>query len=61
MDPANLVIELHAMSDLCVITGGSGYVGLRLARELLSQGYRVRIFDICQPPREEMGGLRGAL
>lgn len=37
------------MSELNVITGGSGYVGLRLARELLSLGLRVRIFDTSRP------------
>ena len=62
LGPFDQVIKLQAfMTDLCVITGGSGYVGLRLARELLSQGYRVRIFDTCQPQRDKMGSLRGAM
>ena len=43
------------MADIAVITGGAGYVGLRLARELLSVGYNVRLFDIKEPE----GGISG--
>jgi dTDP-L-rhamnose 4-epimerase len=33
------------MSELCVITGGAGFIGQHLCRELLSAGYSVRILD----------------
>jgi 3beta-hydroxy-delta5-steroid dehydrogenase/steroid delta-isomerase len=51
---------------LCVVTGGSGFVGRALVRLLLDQGYRVRIFDRAGhaelDPRAELvlGDLRNA-
>jgi UDP-glucose 4-epimerase len=33
------------MSELCVVTGGAGFIGSHLTDELVRQGYRVRIFD----------------
>jgi dTDP-L-rhamnose 4-epimerase len=33
------------MSELCVITGGAGFVGRHLCRELLAAGYAVRVLD----------------
>jgi nucleoside-diphosphate-sugar epimerase len=32
-----------------LITGGTGYLGLRLCRRLISQGFRVRLFDLKLP------------
>jgi nucleoside-diphosphate-sugar epimerase len=32
---------------LCLITGGAGFLGINLARYLLSRGYRVRSLDIA--------------
>ena len=37
------------MSDLCLVTGASGYIGGRLVPELLEAGYRVRV--IARDPR----------
>ncbi len=33
------------MSDLILITGGAGFIGLHLTRGLLKIGYQIRIFD----------------
>lgn len=33
------------MKDLIVVTGGAGYVGSHLTRQLLERGYRVRVLD----------------
>ncbi len=38
-----------------VITGGAGYVGLRLARRLLEQGWTVTLFDVRAPAQEGAG------
>jgi dTDP-L-rhamnose 4-epimerase len=37
------------MNDLVLITGGAGFIGLHLSRELVKIGYRVRIFDNFSP------------
>jgi uncharacterized protein YbjT (DUF2867 family) len=34
----------EGLPALCLVTGATGYIGGRLVRELLSQGYRVRVF-----------------
>lgn len=43
------------MSDLCLVTGGSGYFGCLLRDRLLERGRRVRVFDMVDAddrPRE---------
>lgn len=37
------------MSKLALVTGGSGYFGNLLVRELCNNGYFVRIFDLAEP------------
>ena len=34
-----------AMGDLVLVTGGAGYVGSHLTRQLLARGHRVRVLD----------------
>src|SRR5690625_3066750 len=37
------------MEESILITGGCGFIGSHLSRELLSRGYRVRILDDLSP------------
>lgn len=51
------------MSDpLLLVTGGAGFLGINLARHLLSRGVRVRSYDIAPfdyPERAEVDALQG--
>ena len=40
----------------CIITGGSGFVGIALVRRLLSQGWQVTIFDLNAPAAPDVDG-----
>lgn len=37
------------MSETILITGGSGFLGLQLARELIAEGNKIAIFDLKSP------------
>ena len=37
------------MSELCIVTGGEGFIGRHLCQELISAGYRVRVLDRLDP------------
>ncbi|KAG2501884.1 hypothetical protein HYH03_000382 [Edaphochlamys debaryana] len=45
----------------CLVTGGCGYVGLRLARALVAEGHEVILFDRCPPAVPLPPGCRLAL
>ena len=37
------------MSETVLITGGSGFMGIQLAKDLLAEGHRIVIFDLKPP------------
>lgn len=45
---------------VAAITGGCGYVGVRLALHLLSRGFRVRLLDVAPPHPEDAALLSAA-
>jgi 3beta-hydroxy-delta5-steroid dehydrogenase/steroid delta-isomerase len=47
--PASAVRPLGADLGRCLITGGSGYLGRELAKDLVGRGIPVRLFDVRAP------------
>lgn len=46
------------MSQLSVVTGGSGFVGKHLVEALVARGDRVRCIDLAHPGRDDVEHLR---
>lgn len=49
------------MSELVLITGGAGFIGSALSRNLLGKGFKIRILDNFSPQIHSSDQLPGDL